>query len=103
NIDSVQWTEFQGEILSMYSPMEVCWKRSKSYAVAAYGLPLDRLRRLVDTISLNTPSTDAMRTKSFFSTVRKTVMGDEWYSREAARSGAVYFTFRDATPWSWLM
>lgn len=103
NIDSIQWTEFQGEILSMYSPMEACWKRSKSYAVAAYGLPLDRLRRLADIISLNTPSTDAMRTELFFSTVRKTVMGDEWYSREAARSGAVYFTFRDATPWSWLM
>ncbi|KAH7124386.1 hypothetical protein EDB81DRAFT_872488 [Dactylonectria macrodidyma] len=103
NIDSIQWTEFQGEILSMYSPMEACWKRSKSYAVAAYGLPLDRLRRLADIISLNTPSTDAMRTELFFSTVRKTVMGDEWYSREAARSGAVYFIFRDATPWSWLM
>jgi hypothetical protein len=104
NVDTMEWTEYGGRICSIYSPLAVCFKKTvKTYASTGYNLPLNRLRRLGDIISLTAPATDELRNKSFLSTVRKTLNDPEWQCKEVARSGTVYHGLHDASPWSWIM
>ncbi|TVY74452.1 hypothetical protein Focb16_v006006 [Fusarium oxysporum f. sp. cubense] len=55
NLNGVQWVEFDRNIFDMSSYMDKCLRRQDSYAVAAYSLPLVRLRRLADIIAFNDP------------------------------------------------
>ncbi|KAF4468242.1 hypothetical protein FALBO_4861 [Fusarium albosuccineum] len=103
NIETIHWVEFQGKIFTMNSPLETCARRRFSFATEKFKLPLVRIRRLADIISLNTTESDHKRTKSYYSSVRKTISGTEWTIREAARSGGVYRALHDANPWSWTM
>ncbi|KAI8663486.1 hypothetical protein NCS57_00949700 [Fusarium keratoplasticum] len=103
NIESIHWVEFERKLSAMYSPLEACARGRASFASEKFGLPLCRLRRLADIVALNTPESDCMRSKSFYSSVRKTIAGTEWTVREAARSGGVYCALHDANPWSWTM
>ncbi|KAM5342862.1 hypothetical protein ACJ41O_013828 [Fusarium nematophilum] len=103
NIDTIHWVEFGGRILAMYSPLETCSRTRPSFATSKFNLPVDCLRRLADIITLSTSETDGLRTKSFYSSVRKTISGVEWTIREAAKSGGVYCALHDASPWSWTM
>ncbi|KAF4955439.1 hypothetical protein FGADI_4549 [Fusarium gaditjirri] len=103
NLKGVQWVEFDRNIFDMSSYMDKCLRRQDSYAVAAYSLPLVRLRRLADIIAFNDPGSNELRDRSFRSSIRKTISGTRWHITEAARSGTIYCALRDANPWSWVL
>ncbi|KAK7417578.1 hypothetical protein QQZ08_011583 [Neonectria magnoliae] len=102
NIDAISWTECNGRIVSLNSPME-CLRNGTSHAHGGDEMPLNRLRRLGDMVSSQVPPFDEMRSQDFCSSVRKTVAGTEWQVHEAAKSGTVFNALRDATPWSWVL
>ncbi|CAF3656354.1 unnamed protein product [Fusarium graminearum] len=103
NLSGIHWIEFNGSIFDMSSCMDKCLRSHDSYVVAAYSLPLLRLRRLADIIAFNEPGPNELRDQSFRSSVRKTISGTRWQISEAARSGTVYCALRDANPWSWVL
>ncbi|GKU05255.1 unnamed protein product [Fusarium langsethiae] len=103
NLNGIYWVEFDRNIFDMSSSMDMCLRGQKSYATAAYSLPLVRLRRLADIIAFNTPGSNELRDESFRSSVRKTISGSKWHVMEAARSGTIYCTLQGASPWSWVL
>ncbi|KAF4448273.1 hypothetical protein F53441_8307 [Fusarium austroafricanum] len=103
NIEGIHWVEFGSLIERICSPFERCSRGRPSFAEARYKLPIWHLRRLADIITLNTAASDMLRTKEFFSNVRKTIAGMDWNVTEVVRSGNVYNSLQDASPWSWAM
>jgi hypothetical protein len=103
NIEAIHWLEFENRIDALFSPLERCSRNRTSFADAKFGFPVRQLRRLSDIISLNASSSGRMRTKDFSSSVRKTLAGTEWHLKEAIKSGMVYNSLKDASPWSWTM
>ncbi|KAM0554137.1 hypothetical protein ACHAPJ_006936 [Fusarium lateritium] len=103
NLNGIHWVEFDRNIFDMSSSMDMCLRSQESYATAAYSLPLVRLRRLADVVAFNSAESNELRDQSFRSSIRKTISGSKWHVVEAARSGTIYCSLRDATPWSWVL
>ncbi|KAF9763301.1 hypothetical protein IL306_003171 [Fusarium sp. DS 682] len=103
NIKVIHWVEFGNGIKEIHSPFEKCSRGRTSFAEARYKLSMWHLRRLADIITLNTAASDGMRTKEFFSSVRKSIAGTDWHVTDVANSGSVYNALHDASPWSWVM
>ncbi|EXK76226.1 hypothetical protein FOQG_19027 [Fusarium oxysporum f. sp. raphani 54005] len=103
NVEAIHWVEFGNVIQEIHSPFERCSRGRTSYSESRYKLPMRHLRRLADIITLNTATSDRMRTKEFFSSVRKTIAGTDWHIADVANSGSVYNALHDANPWSWAM
>ena len=103
NARTIYWVEDGSKIDTISSPFERCSRRQDSFSDAGYRLPLCRLRRLSDIITLNTTTPARMRSNEFFSSVRKTVAGTRWNIKVVARSGHVHNNLKDANPWSWAM
>ncbi|KAF4957165.1 hypothetical protein FSARC_11374 [Fusarium sarcochroum] len=103
NLNGIHWVEFDRNIFDMSSSMDMCLRSQESYATATYSLPLVRLRRLADVVAFNNADSNELRDQSFRSSIRKTISGSKWHVVEAARSGTIYCSLRDATPWSWVL
>lgn len=104
NIDGITWTEFDGRIFSMQDTVEACFRRCETtFASHAVDLPLNRLRRLANLISLNAEGSDSLRSDAFRSSIASSLESRKWQLPELVRSGTVFCGLRNATPWSWAL
>ncbi|KAK7222742.1 hypothetical protein V2G26_010745 [Clonostachys chloroleuca] len=96
NIDSIEWTEFGGQIVSFYSLM-ACLRKGMSYTTWTAEQQCKGPYRLVDIIA------SSGIVHSIKSTLNKTLAQEDWTITEAAKSGSLFAGLPEASPWSWIM
>ncbi|KND87260.1 hypothetical protein TOPH_08112 [Tolypocladium ophioglossoides CBS 100239] len=104
NIDGITWTEFDRRIFSMQDTIGAYFRRCETtFASHAVDLPLNRLRRLANLISLNAEGSDSLKSDAFRSSIALSLENREWQLPELVRSGTVFCGLRNSTPWSWAL
>ena len=102
NIASITWTEFNGRVCSISDPFETRFRDCEAtFTTHAVDLPLNRLRRLANLVSLCAAGSDALRCDTFRSSVASSLGNPSWDLPELSRCGTVFSGLRSATPWSW--
>lgn len=103
NIANITWTEFDGRICSVSDPFETRFRDCEAtFITHAVDLPLNRLRRLANLVSLCAAGSDALRCDDTFrSSVASSLGNPSWNLPELSRCGTLFSGLRPATPWSW--
>ncbi|PWI65458.1 hypothetical protein PCL_07059 [Purpureocillium lilacinum] len=91
NIASITWTEFDGRICSVSDPFETRFRDCEAtFITHAVDLPLNRLRRLANLVSLCAAGSDALRCDTFRSSVASSLATAEEFRNIAYLKLAKY-------------
>ena len=104
NVAGVTWTEFDGRVFALQDPVEAAYRPCRAaFTTHAVDLPLNRLRRMSNLVSLNSSEATKPDADIFRSSTSQSIGNKGWKSPLLARSGTVPCNLRDAHPWSWAL